>query len=250
MKNKLKSQNIDYQRLKQYQQVWQKKKILKKVYYQWYQKIKKDLIKGKTLELGSGIGSFKQFYPAIISSDIVICEWLDECIDAQKIPFKANLFSNIVMIDVLHHLQKPMDFFKEANRVLEPGGKLILIEPFPSPFSLIAYKLFHPEPFIFSQNIFSTKLSKKTKQPWDSNQAIAYLFFYKHLKEFNQIWGKKLKIVKKQKFSFLLYPLSGGFENKQLVSDWLFPLVKLFELLLTPFKDLIAFRCYLVLQKN
>jgi len=154
------------------------------------------------------------------------------------------------MIDVLHHLQKPLDFFKQAHQVLKPGGRIILIEPFPSPFSLIVYKLFHLEPFIFHQNIFSTNLSKKTKQPWDSNQAIAYLLFYKHFKKFKKIYGKKLKTIKKQKFSFLLYPLSGGFENKQLVPDWLFILVNITEKLLTPFRGLIAFRCYLVLQKT
>jgi len=59
MKNKINIQDKDYLRLKQYKQVWQQKKILRSIYNQWYQKIKNDLIPGKTLELGSGIGSFK-----------------------------------------------------------------------------------------------------------------------------------------------------------------------------------------------
>ena len=251
MKLKPDHQNPHYLRLKKYRQIWQQKKILRSIYKDWYKKITKDLVKGKTLELGSGIGSFKQFYPDIISSDIVVCEWLDKCIDAQKIPYQQASLSNIVMIDVLHHLGNPLTFFKQAHRVLKPGGRLILIEPFPSPFSLIIYKIFHPEPFIFNQNIFSLRSADKNhKNPWDSNQAIAYLLFYKHIKQFNKIFKNNLTIIKKQKFSFLAYPLSGGFEHKQFLPDWLFPLVWLLERLLTPFRDLFAFRCYLVIEKT
>jgi len=175
---------------------------------------------------------------------------LDQCIDAHQIPFSKNSLGNIVMIDVLHHLRDPLRFFQEAYRVLKREGKIILIEPFPSPFSLLVYKLFHPEPFIFNVDVFSRQKSQHHKQPWESNQAIPYLLFFKHLDKFKQMFGSNLKLVKRQKFSFLLYPLSGGFENKQLIPDWLFPLAKIIEKLLFPLGSLLAFRCYLVLQKT
>ena len=243
-------QNQDYQRLKKYQKVWKQKKIIQIIYKDWYKKIDKDLQPGKTLEIGSGTGNFKQFNPNIISSDIVPCEWLDKCIDAHQIPFSKNSLANIVMIDVLHHLQDPLRFFQESYRVLKTGGKIILIEPFPSPFSLVVYKFFHPEPFIFNVNVFSRQKSQHNKQPWESNQAIPYLFFFKHVDKFKQLFKNKLKLVERQKFSFLLYPLSGGFENKQLIPNWLFPLAKIIEKLLFPLRGLMAFRCYIILQKN
>jgi len=238
----------DYQRLRKYQAVWKQKKLLRLIYQEWYAKISRDLKPGKTLELGSGIGNFKKFKPKIISSDIVNCEWLDQCIDAHRLPFPKNSLSNIVMIDVLHHLENPLRFFEEAGRVLKRGGRVILIEPFPSPVSLVIYKLFHPETFIFNDDVFSRKVDKKL--PWESNQAIPYLLFFKKVDRFKRLFKNKFQLAKREKFSLLLYPLSGGFENKQLIPDWAYPLVRLIEKLIDPFNGLLAFRCYIVLQKS
>jgi len=66
MENKPNPQNQDYQRLKKYQKIWRKKKIIQKIYQDWYKKINQDLYPGKTLEIGSGTGNFKQFSQQII----------------------------------------------------------------------------------------------------------------------------------------------------------------------------------------
>ena len=221
--------------------------MLRLIYQEWYAKINHDLKPGKSLEIGSGIGNFKKFNPGVISSDIVSCEWLDKRIDAHNLPFTRCSLDNIVMIDVLHHLGQPLKFFREANRVLKPRGRVILVEPFPSPLSLVIYKLFHPEPFIFKDDVFSRKSDKKL--PWESNQAIAYLLFFKQVDRFKRLFQNKFKLVKREKFSLLLYPLSGGFENKQLIPDWLLSFFRMIEKSLFPFRNLLAFRCYLVLQK-
>ena len=85
------------------------------------------------------------------------------CFDAHNMPFEANSILNIVMIDVLHHLSNPMKFFEEAMRVLEKQGRIIIIEPFPSPFSFIIYKIFHPEPFIMNVDYFNkSQIEKKS----------------------------------------------------------------------------------------
>jgi len=250
MKNKPDPQNQDYQRLKKYQKIWQQKKILRVIYSDWYRKINQDLKPGKTLEIGSGTGNFKRFNSSIISSDIVPCEWLDKCIDAHSIPFPNNALSNIVMIDALHHLQNPIKFLNEANRALEKNGRLILNEPFPSSFSLLIYKIFHPEPFIFDIDIFSQNHShRKKKKPWSANQAIPFLLFFKQINKFNSLFGKKFKIIKKEKFSFLLYLVSEGFERKQLIPDFLIPLLRIFEWLLYPLRGFLSFRCYIILKK-
>lgn len=240
----------DYQRLLRYRRIWGNKKILRIIYSGWYKKIIKDLKPGKTLEIGSGIGNFKNYYPEIISSDIIRCDWLDMCFDAHHIPLPDNSLGNIVLIDVLHHFANPIKFLNEAYRVLVKNGRLIMIEPFPSPFSLVVYKLFHPEPFIFNVDVFSRQKNKHNKQPWESNQAIPFLLFFKQLDKFNQLFKGKFKIIKREKFSFILYPLTGGFENKQLIPSWLFPSVEIIEKLLFPLRSLLAFRCYLVLQRT
>ena len=127
------------------------------------------------------------------------------CFDAHNMPFKDNTISNIIMIDVLHHLSNPIEFFKEAIRVLEKNGKIIILEPFPSPFSLLIYRKFHPEPFIMDVDYFNNDVIKK-KDSWESNQAISYLLFFKHKKRFIEYFCEKLNILKRKKMSCILYP--------------------------------------------
>ena len=232
-----------------HRQVWQQKKLLREIYYGWYQKIIKDLIPGKTVELGSGSGNFKEYKPDIISSDINPQPWLDMTFDAHQMPFKNGELSNVIMIDVFHHLQNPLNFLNEAHRVLKREGRIIMLEPFPSPFSLFIYRRFHPEPFIFNIDYFSKNFKSQNKTPWESNQAIPYLFFFKHRTKFENIFNKKLKIIKSEKLSFLLYPLSGGFENKQLIPNCFIPIIALAEKLLIPLKNFLAFRYYITLEK-
>lgn len=237
--------------LEKHKEIWESKKILRVIYEDWYKKIIDNLstVEGKTVELGAGSGNFKDYKPDVISADIDKCDWLDMCFDAHVMPFENDSLSNIVMIDVLHHLYNPVKFLNEADRVLKKGGRVVMLEPFPSPFSLMIYKKYHPEPFIFDTDYFS-KNDLQNKDPWDSNQAIPYLIFFKHIKKFNEMFRDKLKIIKKEKLSFILYPASGGFENKAMIPDSLIPVFKGIEYIVTPFKDILAFRCFIVLEKE
>ena len=237
--------------LTEHKKTWETKKILRVIYSKWYEQIISDLhlSSAKTLELGAGSGNFKEFKPDVISADIDKQDWLDMCFDAHKMPFKEGELANIVLIDVLHHLANPVLFLEEAFRVLEKKGRIVMLEPFPSTFSLPIYRKFHPEPFIMDVDYFS-KIETEQKDPWDSNQAIPYLVFFKDFKRFQARFSDKYTIVKKEKMSFLLYPASGGFENKSMISDWLIPVFKGIEWLLYPLRKWLAFRCYIVLEKK
>lgn len=234
-----------------HREVWKNKKILRDIYTSWYKQMINDLKPGakKTLELGAGSGNFKEFKHDSLSSDIDYSPWLDICFDAHHLPFKNNEISNIVMIDVLHHLADPILFFNEVARVLEINGRVTILEPFPSPFSLFIYKRFHPEPFIKTIDYFSGEKRDLDKNPWDSNQAMAWLLFYKYRQSFEAFFINRFRIIKRKRLSCILYPASGGFENKALVPDFSIPFFKFLETLLIPLRPLMAFRCYIVLEK-
>lgn len=241
-------------KLTRHRKIWKEKKIIREVYSGWYKKILRNLnrSKGITLELGAGSGNFKEFKPDVTASDIEYCQWLDVCFDAHHIPFKAGSVGNIVMTDVLHHLAHPLHFFKEASRVLEKGGRIVLVEPFPTTFSLFIYKRYHPEPFIMDRDYFgeSSAGMLPKKDPWEANQAAAYLLFFKYREKFLHYFDGNFSFVKRKKMSCILYPASGGFENKTMIPDFLIPIFKLLEILLVPLRGLLAFRCYLVLERN
>lgn len=228
-----------------HRQIWNKKKILREIYHDWYKKILADLkpSSNQTVEIGAGSGNFKMFHPNIIACDIETNPWINRSFDAHQMPFKDRSLGNIVLIDTLHHLTDPVKFLREAGRVLEKGGKIIMLEPYPSPFSLFIYRIFHPEPFIMNVNYFQGGFP----QP---NQAIPFLLFFKHYKETKDKFEGIFSLTKRKKISFILYPLSGGFENRSLIPNIIIPLIKLLEYLLIPFKDILAFRCYIVLEKK
>jgi SAM-dependent methyltransferase len=231
-----------------HKQIWDAKPILKKVYSIWYRTIVKDLAPGKTVELGAGTGNFKEFKNDVITSDIDKHDWLDMNFDAHVMPFEDGEIANLVLIDVLHHLANPVKFLDEAKRVLKTGGRIVMLEPYPSWFSYKIYKRFHEEPFIFDIDYFNFKPTSN-KSPWDSNQAIPYLLFFKFLDKFNNRFSNSLLIKKKELLSFVLYPATGGFEQKQMIPTWSVPIFRLIELILKPFAKWLAFRCYVVIEK-
>jgi SAM-dependent methyltransferase len=65
--------------------------------------------------------------------------------DAQVLPFPGESFHAVVGIDFVHHLARPLEFFREAARVLKPGGELRAVEPWVSPFSFPIYRFLHQE---------------------------------------------------------------------------------------------------------
>ncbi|MBX7043059.1 MAG: class I SAM-dependent methyltransferase [Ignavibacteria bacterium] len=237
--------------LLKHREVWKKKKILREIYEEWYRMIISDLssAEGPTVELGAGGGNFKEYYPKALSADIEKRDWLDMSFDAHEMPFQDQSVANLVMIDVLHHLADPVRFLHEASRVLKTDGRLIMLEPYPSLFSRVVYKMFHPEPFIYDIDYFSYEPDLE-KHPWESNQAIPYLLFYKRYERFKEEFGADFVILKKERLSFLVYPASGGFENRALFPDFAVPVLKAGEQLLRPLGNLFAFRCYLVLNKT
>ncbi len=50
--------------LEKHKETWEKKKILRVIYEEWYKKIIDNLskVEGKTVELGAGSGNFKGLY--------------------------------------------------------------------------------------------------------------------------------------------------------------------------------------------
>jgi len=48
--------------------------------------------------------------------------------DAEKLPFEAGSLDLITCLFTLHHLDHPEGFLRELDRVLVPGGRLLLID--------------------------------------------------------------------------------------------------------------------------
>jgi SAM-dependent methyltransferase len=129
-------------------QIIASKPFLRAIYDEWYAQLAAALPPGdgQVLELGSGAGYCAQFIPGLITSEILPCPGVRMVIDATKLPFHADSLRAIVMTNVLHHIQDVRAFFAEAARSLRPGGKILMIEPWITPWSRFVYTRLHHEP--------------------------------------------------------------------------------------------------------
>lgn len=182
--------------------------------------------------------------------DLVQTPWLDVIADGQHLPFKDNSFSNIVMVDLIHHIEYPKKMFLEISRVLKKGGRVIAIEPAITPFSWIFLKLFHPEPIDMDANPLLDGIVNAYRDPFDANQALPTLLFEKYKDRFEREIPD-LKIIHISKLSFFAYPLSGGFRPWCLIPSRLIkPLLSLEQTLQPYLGRIMAFRILIVLAKN
>src|SRR5258708_5132082 len=117
----------DDHRLDEYRIIWERKPVLRAIYHDYYQRIVSHTEPGRTLEIGGGSGNLKQYMPDVVSTDILPGSWLDARADAQRLPFRDGTFDNIVLVDVLHHIERPAEFFGESCRVLRRGGRIVMV---------------------------------------------------------------------------------------------------------------------------
>jgi SAM-dependent methyltransferase len=236
-------------KINKYDDIWNKKPSLRMIYESFYSRIKKHCIDGNILEIGGGIGNFNIKGSDIVRIDIQPFASVSVVADAQCLPFSNNSFDNIVMIDVLHHIECPVIFFKEANRVLRPNGRLVMIEPGITTLSWILYKLMHNEPVNMGWNPLVECTPNPEKDPYDSNQAIPTLLFGRHIKIFEE--KTDFILIKKQWLSLFAYPLSGGFQKWSLIShNWVKRILNMEEKILPILGSIMAFRLLIVLTNK
>ena len=193
-----------------YREIWRTKPALRAVYADIYRRIGAFRRPGRTLEIGGGSGNLKDYAPDVVSTDILHVPWLDAVCDAQRLPFAAGSFANIVLVDVVHHLERPVRFFAEAERVLAPGGRLIFCEPAITPLGGLVYRLFHHEPVDMRADPLQDGPLTAGRDPYESNQAIPTLLTGRY-RDALAARMPQLTLMALERFSFAAYLLSGGF---------------------------------------
>jgi SAM-dependent methyltransferase len=131
------------------QQIIFSKPFLKAIYDEWYAMLASELpsVEGEVLELGSGGGYGARAIPGLITSEIFPCSGIQIVVDAQRMPFAGRSMRAIIMTNVMHHMPDLRRFLREASRCLCQGGKILMIEPWVTPWSRFVYTYFHSEPF-------------------------------------------------------------------------------------------------------
>jgi SAM-dependent methyltransferase len=235
--------------LADYRTIWDRKPVLRLIYDDFYDRIAAECRPGRTIEIGGGIGNLKRRLTDVIATDIQSAPWLDCVADAQRLPFTDACAANIVMVDVLHHLEFPVVFFREAARVLRPGGRVLMVEPAITWGSSLFYRLLHHEPVRTSADALADGAPDPRRDPYDSNQAIPTLLATRDRERFHRLFPA-LRIASVQWFAFAAYPLSGGFQRWSLIGEGAARRMLRFERALEPTLGRLAgFRMLLMIEK-
>lgn len=215
-----------------HRKIIQQKPFLKRLYQDWYRILKKSinsLPQGIIIELGSGGGFLKEIIPQAYTSDIILISGLDLNLSVLSLPFKNNSVGAFLMLDTMHHINKPIVFLKELSRCLKERGKIIMIEPANTLWSKFIFSNFHHEYFDVSAG-----WEFEREGPLSSaNGALPWIVFSRDrdifLKEFPQ-----LKIKRLQYHTPLRYILSGGLSMRQVIPSFTYGLFGFLEILISP----------------
>ncbi len=240
-------------RLREHRDVWVRKPGLRAVYADYHRRLLDAVPNaGPVLEIGGGSGNFRDMAPNAISVDLAASPWVDVCCDAHALPFEDGSFAGVVMLDVLHHLARPAAFFTEAARVLRSGGRLAMVEPGMTPLSRPFYTYLHHEPVDMNVDPFADQPPEVAVDPFQSNQAIPSLLFgsAEGQKRFEARLSE-FRVLRRNAFSFLAYPLSGGFQQWSLLPGAVAPALIGLDNLMSPFFGRwLGFRIAVILERH
>lgn len=234
----------------EFRAIWNTKPVLRAVYRDYYRRIADWCRPGATVEVGAGSGNLKESLAEVFASDIVLSPWLDIALDAQTLPFAEGRVANLVGVDVLHHVEYPRRFLEQAERALEPAGRVVLVEPAITPLSWPALKFAHPEPVDMRADPLAVGTPNPAKHPFDSNQALPSLLAGRHRSRLqHELPG--LRLLHSEHLSLLAYPLSGGFRSWCLLPARLVePILRAEQRLAPAVGRLMGYRLLLVFERR
>jgi len=214
----------------------------------WYEHLFSFQFEGKDvsgldiLEVGSGTSPLKIFYPNVITSDILSIEGLDFVFDCHKIGefhgIQNSTLDLIVLTNVLHHLQKPLNFLINARTKLKDNGSIIITEPYFSWISSSIYRFIHHE--AVDSSIKTPELKSEEDSPLSSaNVVLPYLVFFKKMEWLANV-NKYYQIELLGCFSSLSYFVTGGISKCFPIPHILYKIIFKFDRSITKYFPRIA----------
>lgn len=227
---------------------WQGKPLLREIYAQFYRRIVALVdpkLDGGVLEIGSGIGNLKAHLPKALCSDLFRSPWLDLVCDGYELPFRAESLSHLILFDVFHHLQAPGAFFEAAARVLKPGGRVIVFDPYISVASYPVYGLLHPEPVALRRPIDLEGRPPHPRSYYAAQGNATRLFFSRKPAS----WAPAWELFHAEAFSSFSYILSGGFSKPAVYSEGRLSGLSSLDAKLSRWPRLFGARCLVGLRR-
>jgi len=215
------------------------KPLLRRLYLHYYADYDAALARatpgGLALEIGSGGGFYREIRKGIVSLDVRPGADVDIAGSALALPFRSESVTAVLMLNVLHHLPDPAAFFSECTRVLKPGGRVCLIEPYVSPLSRKLVRPLHHEPW--DEN--GTWVLPESGPMTGANMALPWIIFARDRARYDREFPD-LRVDRLRLHTIGLYLLSGGVSMRSFLPGALFGPALALERLLSPAAPALA----------
>lgn len=243
--------NIHKELISKNYEIWNDKPLLRTVYMDLYREMSQytSNVAGSSVEIGSGIGSICEAIPDCIRTDMFPYPWIDQIENAYGLTFEDSSLANLLMVDVFHHLRYPGNALEEFQRVLKPGGRVIMMEPGLGLLGYLVYGVFHVEPIGRAKDsawFAPAGWDVNTLEYFAAQGNATRIFVRGHFEEQLKHWN----ILKVKQITALAYVASGGYSGMQLYPTAAYPIVKFIERFLQHFPALFATRLLVVLEKK
>jgi SAM-dependent methyltransferase len=204
------------------QQLIRRKPALRRLYEETYGRYAACLSRcppdGLAVELGSGASFVKDVLPEVVTTDVIPYPHVDRVVDATRMPFADRSVRALFLLNVFHHVADPAAFLREAERVLVPGGRVLIADQYPGIVGGFVYRYLHHEPFDAKANDWRFPSSGPLS---DANGALAWIVFERDRARLERE-HPGLQVAAYARHTPLRYWLAGGLKRWSLLPGFLF----------------------------
>lgn len=167
------------------------------------------IITGVWLDIGAGDQPYKKFFSGTAeylttntkrhysSADFEQLEklttyWIE---DGKDLPVPGNFLDGVACFQVLSVIDSPEKFFNEINRVLKPGGKLLLTTDFLYPVWSKEDRYRHTA-FNLKQLAENNGFDDAEIESFGGYGSTIYALFMRYMRSFPELWKRKKTIAK------------------------------------------------------
>ncbi|MGE3624710.1 MAG: class I SAM-dependent methyltransferase [Bdellovibrionales bacterium] len=203
---------------------------------------------GLRIELGAGIAPVRDTDRAVLATDVVHSAGMDRALDAMSMDLPDRSVRAFYAQNCFHHFPSPARFFGEAQRVLVPGGGIIMIEPYFGPLASLIY------PHLHRSEIFDPSMAgweaPMTGPMGGANQALSHIVFWRDREKFQREFPDLSVVYTDPLNNYVRYILSGGLNFRQLVPDWASLPLAVLERALSPLRRWLAINHVIVIRRK
>ena len=233
-------------------QSWNRKPVLRRAYRDFHRRIAAHLdrnLSGKIVELGSGIGNIRDVIPGVVRTDLFPNPWIDQVENVYRLSFADGELSHVIMFDVFHHLRHPRTALQECRRVVQPGGRVIIFDPYVSLAGRIVYGALHHEPIALTEPIVPdapASFSPEVDQYYAAQGNATRIFWGGAHPEILDGW----EVIARERIGAWPYALTGGYSKPQLYPGFLYGALSLIDQAVSMVPAVAALRALIVLRRR